>query len=164
MWGKTKHDHKQHTAYANVGEMCSHIDKPYLCTQRRRRDRFAQRCALPSLPFYLQPLPPNICLLFLCSRGNPTCTAEAAAVFVVWLGFVLSSLRQMLEAKVGVKMPAGQRSKGRKKVQQAQLIGGESFIWGFMSLCPALSLLLWLFWKFLVKVCGMTRHFLEWIP
>lgn len=63
MWGKTKRYHKQHTAYANVGEMCSHIDKPYLCAERLRSDRFC----ITKFAFYLQQLPPNICLLSLCS-------------------------------------------------------------------------------------------------
>lgn len=59
--GGAKHYHKQHTAYANVREMCWHIDKPHLCVERLRGD---QRCALLSLLLYLQRLPPNICLLF----------------------------------------------------------------------------------------------------
>lgn len=54
MGGKKKQYHKQHTAYANVGEMCFPIDKPYLCAKRLWSDRFAQRCALLSLLFYLQ--------------------------------------------------------------------------------------------------------------
>lgn len=46
-----------------LGKMCWHIDKPHLCAERLRSDH----CALLSLLFYLQWLPPNICLLFLCS-------------------------------------------------------------------------------------------------
>lgn len=64
--GGAKHYHKQHTAYANVREMCWHIDKPHLCAERLRSD---QRCALLSLLLYLQWLPPNICLLSL--RSSP---------------------------------------------------------------------------------------------
>lgn len=98
--GKTKH-HKQHPAYANVGEMCWRIDKPCLRTERPRRHRFAQRCARPSFSILSAAATSKHLFTLAAARANPTCTAEAPALFVVLLGFVFCARcrRQMSESR-----------------------------------------------------------------